>query len=424
MVPTFSSTNFVKKYLTSIFLIICVIILSVFLGFNYKANSLIKEQMQHQGKAFFQEVVLTRQWIAQHGGVYVKRTAEMTPNPYLLQVPNFKVCITDQDGEDYILKNPALVTREISALAKQDGLFTFHITSLNPLNPDNKPDSFEREALEKFAQGEEEYFIYSQHGADFTFRYMAALKTTAACLRCHAGQGYRLGDIRGGISINIPATRIIAEMKHNHIALIASALGTVLLIFAIIVYISRIFIYDIRQAENRLIRMASHDFLTGLINRREAYNRLERACARSDRSNAIIGILLLDIDHFKQVNDEHGHSVGDTVLKALANSMLEALRDYDIICRFGGEEFLIALPDTAPIGIYDTAERLRKAIEKMRIELPDGTTLHVSVSIGISHRGRDENIDQAISRADDALYLAKNAGRNRVVTAQEAEDIP
>lgn len=418
MAPPFSSVNFVKKYLTSIFLIICLIVLSVFLGFNYKANSLIKEQMLNQGQAFFQEVVLTRQWIAQHGGVYVKMRPGMTANPHLLKIPNLKVVVTDQDGEVYILKNPALVTREISSLANQGGLFTFHITSLKPLNPDNQPDAFEREALEKFEQGLDEYSIYSQQEDNVIFRYMAPLTTTDACLRCHEEQGYQLGDVRGGISVSIPATGIIAEMRHNRIWLIASALGIVVVLFGIILYISRVFIHDIRQAEDRLVKMASLDFLTGLINRREAYKLLERTCARSDRTGAIVGILLMDIDHFKLVNDEHGHAAGDTVLKALANCMLDALRDYDIISRFGGEEFLIALPDTDPLSIHDTAERLRKTIAELRIDLPDGTMLQIGVSIGISHRGRNENIDQAISRADNALYAAKSAGRNRVISAE------
>jgi len=164
--------------------------------------------------------------------------------------------------------------------------------------------------------------------------------------------------------------------------------------------------------------MASLDFLTGLINRREAYSRLERTCARSDRSGAIIGILLMDVDHFKKINDEHGHANGDVVLKALADCMMEALRDYDIVSRFGGEEFLIALPDTSPTFIYDTAERLRKTIEALSIDPHDGTIQHISVSIGISQRARNEKIDQAISRADNALYAAKNAGRNCVVSTE------
>lgn len=415
----FSSTRFVKKYLTSIFLILCLIILSVFLGFSYKANSLIKEQLQRQGQAFFQEVVLTRQWVAQHGGVYVKLTPEMEVNPYLLKVPDLKVLVTDTNGDVYTLKNPALVTREISSLADQNGLFKFHITSLKPLNPNNKADNFEREALNKFEQGLTEYSTYIKQGEDVTFRYMAPLKTTETCLRCHEFQGYQQGDVRGGISVSIPATGMIAQMEENRIWLIASALGIVLLISGIIIYISRAFIKDLRQAEKKLIKMASLDFLTGLINRREAYSRLARTCARSDRSDKAIGILLMDIDHFKQVNDVHGHSVGDMVLKTLANCMLEQLRDYDIICRFGGEEFLVALPDTDPASILDTAERLRTSISKLSISLPTGGALSITVSIGISQRTVKENIDHAISRADSALYQAKAAGRNCVIADAE-----
>lgn len=110
--------------------------------------------------------------------------------------PGLKVVVTDQDGDRYTLKNPALVTRELSELAASKGLFKFKITSLKPLNSGNSPDPFERKALTHFEQGNSVYTEYEQKGNELLYRYMAPLVTEKSCLRCHAAQGYREGDIR------------------------------------------------------------------------------------------------------------------------------------------------------------------------------------------------------------------------------------
>ena len=148
-----TGADFVKKYLTSIGLLICLVVLSVFWGFYYRSTELIEKQLLHQGQSFFQEIVLTRQWAAGHNGVYVRLEPGVEPNPYLPKVPGLKVVIRDESGQPYVLKNPALITREISELAAQKGMFRFHITSLDPLNPANAPDPFETESLRKFAAG-------------------------------------------------------------------------------------------------------------------------------------------------------------------------------------------------------------------------------------------------------------------------------
>ena len=221
------SARFVRKYLAVIFLVICLIILSVFWGFNFKARTLIKDQLIRQGQAFFKEVVLTREWVAGHWGVYVKLKPGMKANPYLMKVPGLKVSIKDEDGEVYILKNPALVTREISELADVKGLFKFRITSLKPLNPNNSPDRFETTALKSFEQGSKEYYAFDRNGKEIFFRYMAPLVADASCIRCHAFQGYRVGDIRGGISVTIAATEILHQVHDNQIYLTVSAVGIV-----------------------------------------------------------------------------------------------------------------------------------------------------------------------------------------------------
>ncbi|MDD2336338.1 MAG: diguanylate cyclase [Geobacteraceae bacterium] len=412
------SSSFVRKYLTGIFLIICLILLSIFWGFSYKASSLIKNQLHQQGVAFFQEVVLTREWAANHGGVYVKLGSDVKINPYLLKIPGLKVVITDREGECYTLKNPALITREISELAVRKGLFKFKITSLKPLNPDNSPDQFERKALTRFDHGLKEWSTYEDQGNEVLYRYMAPLVTYKSCLKCHSAQGYREGDIRGGISVTINATDMINQLHENNLFLLISAIGIVALIFAIIRFISQAFIKELKLAEQKLIEMASRDFLTGLLNRREMYNRLASEVSRAGRNDKPLSVIMIDIDFFKKLNDTYGHSMGDTVLKELSCKLQETLRKYDIICRYGGEEFLVVAPDATSDEARNLAERIRSIAQKIVIPYgSNATPVSISISAGVSQYIEGEDVEKTISRADAALYRAKGAGRNRVEVA-------
>ena len=412
-----SGANFVKKYLTSIGLLICLVVVSVFWGFYYRSTELIETQLLHQGQSFFQEVVLTRQWAANHNGVYVRLEPGAAPNPYLLKIPGLKVVIRDESGQPYMLKNPALITREISELAAQKGLFRFHITSLDPLNPANAADPFEAEALRKFAAGAKESFAYESRDGEVYFRYMAPLVTEKSCLVCHAQQGYKEGDIRGGISVTSSATETAGKIRESRFFLMLAATLIVLLILAIIYLVARSFIKELNTAETKLVEMATQDFLTGLLNRRETFRRLDEELQRSRRLAFPFSVLLLDLDHFKQVNDIHGHSAGDLVLQTVASVLRKGVRPYDLCCRHGGEEFLVVLPETALTGAAGIAERLRSDIEQQVISLPDGQTLQVTASIGAAALAGDETIDQLIIRADEAMYQAKQSGRNRVCLA-------
>ena len=413
-----TGADFAKKYLTSIGLLICLVVLSVFWGFYYRSTELIEKQLLHQGQSFFQEIVLTRQWAANHNGVYVRLEPGVEPNPYLLKVPGLKVVIRDESGQPYVLKNPALITREISELAAQKGLFRFHITSLNPLNPANAPDPFETDALRKFAAGAKESFSYESRDDDVYFRYMAPLVTEQSCLACHAQQGYKEGDIRGGISVTSSATETAGKIKESRLFLIFAAILIISLILAIIYLVARSFITDLRTAETKLVEMATQDFLTGLLNRRETFRRLDEELQRSRRLATPFSVLLLDLDHFKQVNDVHGHSAGDLVLQAVAAALRQGVRPYDLCCRYGGEEFLVILPETALEDAAGIAERLRRDIENLKITAAKETALQITASFGAAALLGHETIDQLIARADEAMYTAKSSGRNRVCLAE------
>ena len=151
------------------------------------------------GRAFFQQAILTREWNAKHGGVFVPITEKTRPNPYL---PLAYRDLTTDTGVEYTKINPALMTREISELAEKSNRIKFHITSLRPLRPGNKPYSWEVEPLKMFENGQEEFSSFSDN--EISFRYMAPLIVTKECLKCHEKQGYKKGDIRGGISVVMP----------------------------------------------------------------------------------------------------------------------------------------------------------------------------------------------------------------------------
>ncbi|APX93523.1 hypothetical protein BWR19_11595 [Halomonas sp. 1513] len=172
-----------------------------------------------------------------------------------------------------------------------------------------------------------------------------------------------------------------------------------------------------RQLERQLRHTASTDPLTGLHNRRCFFDLAERELRRARRNATPLALFMIDIDHFKQLNDNHGHRIGDQALIAVATACQAALRDTDIIGRYGGEEFVVALPDAPLSTAIAIAERLRQQVNDLLLHA--GTTpLRLSVTVGISLLYSDEtSLDNALQRADQALYAGKARGRNQVVVA-------
>ncbi len=409
--------NTVRKYYSILLAIIIAINIALFFGFSLQSHWLIKEQIIEEARAFFVEITITRQWIANHQGVYVKLKPGVEPNTHLEKIPGLKTLIHDETGQPYILKNPAIVTKEISELANNNRLFSFHITSLNPINPDNSPDDFEREALQGFADGKfSELSRFEKSGSSTFLRYMAPLITEANCLQCHGFQGYKPGDIRGGISVTVPADKVQTLLRQNIIYMILATLGIIALIFTVTRLISQRFILELTAAQEQLFTHAATDFLTGLLNRREGLRRFREELSLSKRKNMPLSMIVVDIDRFKSINDTKGHLVGDRVLEYLAPVMQKELREYDIICRYGGEEFLFVLPDTPLKQAEEIAERLRGRVEQTSVPLKDGE-IKVTISLGVAQFSPSETIDILITRADQALYRAKEQGRNRVAVA-------
>lgn len=179
----------------------------------------------------------------------------------------------------------------------------------------------------------------------------------------------------------------------------------------------------------KALAMASSDELTGLINRRGYYQRFEGELERARRHQTPLCVALLDVDYFKQFNDTYGHLSGDLILKALAELCTQNTRKSDVVCRFGGEEFAVLLPDTSLKSAVELMERLRQNVEKLQVNGLYGEVLNITISVGLAEvntrpkasHGRTE-ISDALALADEQLYAAKKKGRNQV--AFRTEDAP
>lgn len=164
------------------------------------------------------------------------------------------------------------------------------------------------------------------------------------------------------------------------------------------------------------------DPLTKVYNRRYLDRRLEEEFARSKRYALHLSVLMLDVDHFKRINDTYGHSSGDAVLSTLGSLLKASFRDLDIVARYGGEEFMVICTNTAIDGAALVAERVRQLIESHQIEIPDGSgasqTIQIRISIGAAGLSASVgNKEELVQAADQALYRAKQEGRNRVIVA-------
>lgn len=175
---------------------------------------------------------------------------------------------------------------------------------------------------------------------------------------------------------------------------------------------------ELAQALEQIRQLATHDDLTGLLNRRAMLDRMQLEQRRSLRSGSPLLIAQLDIDHFKAVNDTHGHAAGDLVLQSFADTVRRNVRDTDVLARWGGEEFVLLLCDTPAADAVALMERLRQAVQAMQVPVPQGSEpITVTVSIGLARHAPADPLAGTLERADQALYAAKAGGRNRVVPA-------
>lgn len=515
---------------------------------NVKEKQLLlsRDQLVQEALAHFDSMVDVREWNARYGGVYVKPVEGLKPNPYLEDNT-----LLSHDGEELILVNPAWMTRQISEISNVKRQYHFRITSLNPLNPNNKADQFEREALTYFETHKSEPYYYRFNPSKPEFNFMGKLIVKKSCLKCHEKQGYKIGDVRGGIRVSIPSNMFQQEVelleseniKANVTIIIFSSIIIVFFVWFVDVIYGRkeekerqqllndmgkrikelqcmygitevirkygkiedilsavvklipsgwhhpefarariildnkefvatpfqlshwkqscdliiknqnrgvVEVYyekqlpdldegpfqlqernlinsiaktlsetiELKQAQVKLRHLATHDILTGLYNRKILEQKLIHEITRSARYDHPLSIFMLDIDHFKEVNDSYGHQVGDIVLRSFAKLSNSSIRKTDYIARYGGEEFIIILPETVLTEAEELAERLRKKIAEHIISIQDDKQLNVTVSIGVANfPAHAKTWRELVNAADQAMYVAKEAGRNQVKIA-------
>ena len=219
------------------------------------------------------------------------------------------------------------------------------------------------------------------------------------------------------VAIGVTMDGILAETLTT-----VSRVGVILLLGSALLLLSRWKIVslldDLAESEAHLRQLVATDPLTGLFNRRHFNERAEYAFRRATRLGEHLAVLMLDVDHFKTVNDTWGHATGDFALKSLAATLKEAERSIDVLSRYGGEEFAVLLPGTDAEGAVEVAERLRMAVKGMKVLSETGEPIPMSISIGVAALAiTDKDFSGLLSRADAALYRAKAKGRDRVEVA-------
>jgi two-component system cell cycle response regulator len=179
----------------------------------------------------------------------------------------------------------------------------------------------------------------------------------------------------------------------------------------------------ILDLEARLADMARQDLLTGLFNRRALYETLQAASSQATREASPLSLILIDLDHFKSINDQYGHPVGDRVLQHVAETLRKSKRAYDSVGRWGGEEFLVVLPNTDLDQAVIAAERLRAALAATQLAVGDQNTITLSASLGVTSAERAAlSLEVLLKRVDEALYQAKGKGRNCVCLFRPLSD--
>lgn len=392
-------------------ILIVVICISGIGGLFLVTDSYVEEELRTRARSYFNSIMITREWNENYNGVYVFKGKGVESNPYIREKDLFT-----GDGSVFVAKNVSVMTLELSGIAQKKGLYTYNLRSLRPVNPHNTPDDFEMMALASFEHGEKESFLKSYAGDKIEFRYMAPLYITEHCMKCHGTQGYKPGDVRGGISVTFDITGI--EKNLARIRMIIMALGTLSLAITAGVFLTSVkhLKRKIDFSRREIERLSVTDELTGVYNRRYFLKKLDEEFERTRRYGQTLSLIITDVDNFKMINERYGFQAGDAVLKSVAQIIRASCRESDLPARYSGEEFGIILPATSKEGAAAMAEKLRRKVSSTGI---NGYDFTVTISLGISVLTPEDAYSPStmIYNSDAALNRAKEDGMNRFVIA-------
>ncbi len=220
---------------------------------------------------------------------------------------------------------------------------------------------------------------------------------------------------------NIPTAYLVAVTRNQQyeVFYLDAIISIVLTLLIMLSFIITTFLFT--RYHVKLQKIAGTDYLTGANNRQRFMQLAQVEMARCQRYNKRFAILMFDIDWFKKINDRHGHAVGDRILRKISDVILANIRVNDTFARWGGEEFILLLPESEMETSYRTAEKLRKLISTVNFQVNEPVTVSVGVA---AWAGGDQSIDSVIDLADQALYQAKNCGRNQVIRFDHMPGVP
>jgi diguanylate cyclase (GGDEF)-like protein len=365
-----------------------------------------------QAQISYEKDLFYRRWNSVHGGVYVPVTKDTPPNPYLSHLPERDM--ETPSGKLLTLMNPAYMTRQVNELIKKEKGVGGHITSLNPLRPENSPDLWEKKALEEFEHGKDIVMSVENMEGKSYFRIMHPFITEERCLKCHETQGYKVGDIRGGISISIPMAPLYAiqQERINTLAIVHAVLwflGISGLLFA------RQRLKASEKKEHNLVAelesLSIKDELTGLYNRRGLISMVTQQYSIAKRLRKTLMLVFVDLDGMKRINDLYGHQEGDNALKDTANILMDTFRESDIIARIGGDEFAVfgmVLEDKGlDIVTARINDKLEKCLGEHAVHFIKPYKLSLSYGFAFANPEKPFFFDSMLSEADQNMYLQK-----------------
>jgi len=322
------------------------------------------------------------------------------------------------------------ISKEFHKINK-DGYYIKNVSD-KPRNIQNQADKEELKSIAYFKSNitKREYLKeYTSNGKKF-YQYATPLLIEPLCLRCHGDKqnapdiiqknynnayGYKIGEVRGIISIKIPQDTNNKVINNFILKEIIFSIISMLIGYLILYILYKKISQEISEIGTDARKYAHTDALTNLYNRHYLRDFIDRFNPL-DIQDCSFAVAFIDIDDFKQVNDNYGHEAGDTILQAISKSLLDLTRQDDVVCRYGGEEFLVIMRKISQDVAYEKMDAMRETISH---SVHDSIEKEVTVSIGLSSGTKDDSIREIIREADKALYIAKNTGKNCVKIFQK-----
>jgi diguanylate cyclase (GGDEF)-like protein len=382
-------------------------------AFKYEANTLAGVALS------------TIMWTSQHDRVYVPLTEWIPMEPFFADLPDREVVTTD--GLRLTQVSHALISRQIAEQALLHGWEqkSIRMTSLQPLNPVNAPDDWEKDALKSFNNEQTEKFTLIEDESGLQLKYMIPLRAKAECLDCHVD--HREGDLLGGLSISEQASTRIAMIKPQVISITATHAGIFVIVAAVMLFLlsyirrqwlnldqlngeQKKMLIKLAESEAKLKEMAVTDELTGLKNRRGFLFLATQQIKEANRNQARIWFIFIDVDGMKTINDTYGHSEGDKALIAAANIIKNTFRESDVSARIGGDEFVVIITGTTEVNGGAIIERLQKNLHCYNNAAKNPYRLSLSAGIVDYDPGKNPcSIEALLKKADELMYENKRS---------------